>query len=137
MPTTTQTFYHSTTLVLLTCGACGIPFGLNEDHYNAAKRDHSTHWYCPGCGSYRHFIDATPEEQLRRELERARSSTAYWRSEAATETRRARAFKGQATKLRKKAKAGVCIVTGCTRTFTNQARHMQTEHPDYEADPSE
>ena len=137
MTTTTQTIYHSTTLVLVTCHRCGICYGMNERHYKAAQADHELGFYCVGCGVSTVFLGMTPLERKEHELEQARSATARWRAEAATETRRARAFKGQATKLRKKAQAGVCIVAGCTRTFTNQARHMQTEHPDFEPDPSE
>tara|TARA_Y100000310_G_scaffold338946_1_gene430083 strand:- start:1163 stop:1354 length:192 start_codon:yes stop_codon:yes gene_type:complete len=38
-------------------------------------------------------------------------------------------YKGQVTKLKNRAKAGVCPC--CNRTFQNLSRHMETKHPDF------
>ena len=129
---TTKTFYHSTVLVFMECGACGVAFGLNEKHYNAALADHSVGWWCPGCGRQRVFIGETEEDRLRKQAQNLRDDLAWWRAETAKAARSASAFKGQATKLRRRAKNGVCPV--CTRTFANYAAHMHKEHPDFEVD---
>jgi hypothetical protein len=44
----------------------------------------------------------------------------------------ARAYKGQATRLRNRAKAGVCPC--CKRTVSQLARHMASKHPDFSTD---
>lgn len=49
-----------------------------------------------------------------------------WREGA---ERSASAYKGQATRLRNRIKAGVC--PRCNRTFQNLQRHMAGQHPEF------
>lgn len=55
-----------------------------------------------------------------------------WQDEAEAVKRSAAAYKGAATRLKNRAKAGVCPC--CNRTFQNLARHMASQHPDHETD---
>jgi len=71
------------------------------------------------------------------QLDYARDDNAKTREVLAGERRRLAATKGANTKLRKRAKHGVCVVAGCTRTFSNAAHHMRTEHPDYKPEDEE
>lgn len=67
-------------------------------------------------------------ERLRAERDRA-ARLAAERDQAEAS---ARAYKGAATKARKRAKAGTCPC--CKRTFQQLARHMASQHPDFEPD---
>jgi hypothetical protein len=66
------------------------------------------------------------ERWLKEERERAARIDAEREQAEAS----ARAHKGHATRLRKRTKAGVCPC--CNRTFKQLARHMSTQHPDFE-----
>lgn len=51
------------------------------------------------------------------------------RAKAEHERHRANGYKGHATRIAKRAKAGVCPC--CNRTFVQLARHMATQHPQF------
>jgi regulator of protease activity HflC (stomatin/prohibitin superfamily) len=51
------------------------------------------------------------------------------REEAQHERNRANGYKGHATRITKRAKAGVCPC--CNRHFTALERHMASKHPDF------
>jgi len=87
--------------------------------------------YCPLGHSY--FIAAQGKAaELEKRLLRERECSARLAAERDQAEASARAQKGHATRLRKRAKAGVCPC--CNRTFKQLARHMATKHPDF--DPS-
>ena len=121
------------------CNGCGIPYGLPKGFLKQRREDHQT-WTCPN-GCRRHFSEGSSEAEKRaaqaeQELTAARSLAqreARRRADAEDAARRAdyqaRAAKGQLTKARKRAAAGVC--PWCQRTFQNVARHMAGQHPDY------
>jgi hypothetical protein len=69
---------------------------------------------------------AQKDDEIRQERERARARLE--RSE-----RSAAAYRGQVTRLRTRAKAGLCPC--CNRSFQDLHRHMATKHPDF--DPAE
>lgn len=122
------------TLTEHVCGECGCVFGMEEGYYQARRRDHRT-WYCPN-GHPRAFKGESEEEKLRRERNQLKQQIAYKddrireeRERAEHERRRAIGYKGHATKLAKRAKAGVCPC--CKRSFVNVARHMASKHPNF------
>lgn len=51
------------------------------------------------------------------------------REEAKRERNRANGYKGHATRITKRAKAGVCPC--CNRSFENLRRHMASQHPTF------
>ena len=84
------------------------------------------------------------ETALRRERDQLKQRQAYLhdcikeeREKAEHERRRANGYKGHATKITKRAKAGVCPC--CNRSFENLRRHMAGQHPTFtplEAEPA-
>ena len=130
----TATLVWSTTLVRVECCTCGVMFGVPQDLDRANHADSDRWFFCPN-GHRQHYTKTT-EQILREKLEReerwrkgAETSARASRDQAQAAERRASAYKGQATRLRKRAAAGVCPC--CTRTFQNVARHMERQHPEF------
>jgi hypothetical protein len=128
-------------MIRVTCCKCQIEFGLPDDFYHIAKqRADDLTWYCPNGHGQVFRRGETEADKLRRELQRAKQREAEyedrireWREQAETESHRARAYKGQVTRLKKRAQAGVCPC--CNRTFADLARHMKSKHPDMSTEP--
>lgn len=126
-------------LVTETCCNCGVPFALPRSLREECLKDHDKRFYCPN-GHNMVYTGKTEEQRLREQLDasRRRASMAEEasrrnREDAQAAKRQAAAYKGQLTKARKRAGAGVCPVTECHRTVRQLADHMQTKHPDYQA----
>lgn len=66
------------------------------------------------------------------ELRWARQSEQRQREEAQHQRNRANGYKGHATRITKRAKAGICPC--CNRHFTALERHMATKHPEFTPD---
>ncbi|WP_341896421.1 hypothetical protein [Sphingobium sp. YR657] len=128
-----------TTLVHITCYRCSVPFGLERTSYEHLKRS-SQEFHCP-YGHKQHFVAGKSEaeklrEQLdeeRRRRQRVEQDRAYHIEARESAERSARAFKGQVTRLRNRAKAGVCPC--CNRHFSQLERHMASQHPDFTGEP--
>lgn len=115
------------------CGQCDTEFGMPEPLYIAAKNSEQIFWHCP-YGHQRRFASGeTKEDKLRRERDRLQQQLAQMDDMIKDAENRARAAKGQVTRLKNRAKAGVCPC--CNRHFTNLERHMATKHGDM--DPEE
>jgi hypothetical protein len=125
--------------VSVTCPSCKvghtIPLSLYET-MQARKGNNGVHAYCPNGHQWHLAIGATEEEKLRRERDRLKQAVAERDDEInrqlnlrETAERSASAYKGQATRLRNRAKAGICPC--CNRHFTNLERHMTTQHKDW------
>jgi hypothetical protein len=130
------------------CCQCSVKFGLAAQ--TEAELRHSSHnFYCP-YGHQQHFPQGESKEQkLFAQLEaerlarqRAEQRVAYQadmrreaEERAEKERRRANGYKGHATRITKRAKAGVCPC--CNRTFENLRRHMDTKHPTFTPMPLE
>jgi hypothetical protein len=129
-----STLSYSGTLVVLTCW-CGMRHAVPEELREQQLRAHHdgradvVNIYCPL--GHSHVPAGTPkaqklEESLQRERDRsARLAAARDQAEAS-----ARAYKGAATKARKRAAAALCPC--CNRSFVQLRRHMETKHPDYQ-----
>jgi hypothetical protein len=123
------------------CSQCGIAFAVPADFQRRRLRLRDT-FFCPA-GHALHYLGEPEETTLRRERDRLKQALAQkddeinearagWREAADTalaERRRANGYKGHATRITKRAKAGVCPC--CNRTFAALAAHMKTEHPDF------
>ena len=111
----------------ITCCNCGIDFSVPEHWLKCRRNDHKW-FYCPN-GHQQYFAQESTEEKAIRRAQRAEQNLAYESERADASERSARAFKGQVTKLKRRASAGVCPC--CKRTFSNMVAHMKTKHPEF------
>lgn len=126
-----QTFW------LETCYKCEVPFAMDDKTYKIAReRREGFSFHCPHGHGQIYTTGDSAITKMRRERDRLKQDIAYKDDEIIrqrdireTAERRASAFKGQVTKLKNRASAGVCAC--CNRHFTNLQRHMETKHPDY------
>ncbi|MFL6728077.1 MAG: hypothetical protein ACJ8FS_16415 [Sphingomicrobium sp.] len=126
-------------MVIEECCNCGVMFAMTKDFKNEKlkyRNDHNRRgFYCPN-GHVQFYLGETEEQRLKREkkqLEVAIEREARWRREAQQraehERHRANGYKGHATRITKRAKAGLCPC--CNRSFENLRRHMTTQHPQF------
>lgn len=118
------------------CGVCGVTFTVPERVYNYRRRKGGFN-FCPNGHQWGWSEGTEKRDELRAERDRLKQAVAQRDDEVRHERemrehaeRRTAAAKGQITKLKKRASAGVCPC--CNRTFQNLARHMKTKHPEYE-----
>lgn len=123
----------------ITCWSCRSIYWLPPELYRAAKASPAISFFCP-YGHSAHFPTGPSEEdKLRQERDRLKQAVAYeqdrvraeqaWREAA---QRQASAMKGVATKLKKRAAAGICPC--CNRSFENLRRHMTSKHKGFVAE---
>lgn len=126
-------------LTALDCATCGVIYAIPDDLEKRARADGSN-FYCPN--GHSQVFTQNERDKLREKLRKAeaerdrQAQAAEFNREAWGEEIRRRqeverslsATKGQVTKLRKRATAGVCPF-GCRRHFTNVERHVATQHP--------
>ncbi len=105
------------------CGECEVHFALEREHRNQLIRT-GDDFYCPNghCRVFRESENA----QLKRQLKVAKNNRDFEMRRADTAERRARAARGQVTKIKNRVTAGVCI--SCKRNFANLRQHMATKH---------
>lgn len=112
----------------VTCGECGIEWGMPHKLYEVRLVDLAPFW-CP-LGHNRHFVAGKSELQVERER-----ATRYetWLANRDEDLRVERAShaatKGKLTKAKKRTANGVCPC--CQRTFVQLSRHIATKHPEY------
>jgi hypothetical protein len=125
-----------------TCWKCKERFGL-ADETEALLRRSGRSFCCPW-GHSAVFKEGKTDAELlqeqldaeRRQRQSAEQRIAMYADEArsereiaARERRRANGYKGHATRITKRAKAGVCPC--CNRTFKQLAQHMANKHPQF------
>lgn len=123
-------------LVTEQCCKCGVYFGLERGHHDRLRKEGTKgSFHCPN-GHPQHYTESEAD-QLRRERDRLKQQLAqkdddinWQRQQRIAAERQVSAAKGQITRLKKRANAGVCPC--CNRTFANMARHMKTQHPDHD-----
>lgn len=123
----------------LQCPTCFIGYAIpNRMHQANVDGTTKDGWYCPN--GHHLIIRESQVDKLRRERDRAKQDVAFWedqwretKDQKEAAERSASAYKGQVTKLKRRAKAGMCPC--CKRSFVNLAQHMATKHPDM--DPEE
>lgn len=125
-----------TKLTEIHCGSCGVLHAIPTVMYEAALEE-GGFWHCPNGHSRGWREGRRAKEEIRRERDLLKQRLAQKDDEIAAaarsleeERRRSAAYRGEATKVRNRAKAGVCPC--CNRTFQNVARHMGTKHPDFD-----
>lgn len=125
----TISFTQTYEVVAIELASCGHVVYMSSDMEKRRRRDHGT-WYCTVCGAAKHWPGESDMEKIRRERDAAKQREETIRADLEATKRRLSAQFGENTKLRNRAKNGVCPC--CTRSFTNLRRHMSTKHPDFE-----
>lgn len=121
-----------------TCRTCGVvatcPTELYESH-----RKRGGFAACPNGHKWGWNKEDSEDEAVRRERDLLKQQLAQkddeirWQRESREAAERsAAARKGQITKLKKRAAAGVCPC--CNRSFENLRRHMDSQHPGFVAE---
>lgn len=135
---TRQNIRYSTMLETTFCGECQIPFAIPADMLRRAHEDKDVYFHCPN-GHRLHYAE-DENDKLRRQLEQSQQMRKSLSARLTHESdqrraaeRSAAAFKGQATRLRKRIGHGVC--PACHRTFRQVSNHMDRMHPDYADTP--
>ena len=132
---TSLTYTESLTVVHCTCG---MPYAIPHTLYQRAleKRGPRGVEVCCPVGHYWHFTGKTDaeilaEEKAALEQRNTRLSAALdqAQAEAQAQVKRANAYKGEVTKIKKRTEKGVCPVPGCKRSFVDVARHVASKHP--------
>lgn len=118
------------TLETLTCGGCGITFGipstLHRQYVESGITINCPNVSCPWGGMVRGESDVAKLEKRLEQQVKARR----WAEERAEQERRSHiATKGHLTRTRKRVAKGVCPC--CKRSFENLRRHMASKHPQY------
>lgn len=137
-------FVAGLNMVVETCCQCGMAFAMTRDFQNRALKNRGQNgqvFYCPA-GHRQWYTGESEADKLRRERDRLKQNEAWYeqrnrelREEAEHQRHRANGYKGYATKLRKRAKAGVCPC--CNRHFEQLARHMANRHPEFSPELSD
>ncbi len=129
---------YTGTLIAVTCPTCYTVHGIPDSMSRAmlANRGPSGEKaHCPN-GHVWWYTGKSDADKLREQLDTTRRDADWQRQcrqraeedrEAAN--RRLNATKGVVTRMKRRAKAGVCPC--CNRTFSALAAHMRTQHPDY------
>ena len=121
-------------LKTIACAACSMDIYLSPAYVQQRRDDHQT-FFCPA-GHSNYFPEQSSEEKLRDRLarethgrEQAEARARHNADRAERSARSAAAYKGQATKLKRRVSRGVCPC--CNRTFADLAQHMAGQHPDW------
>lgn len=130
------------------CCRCKEPMWMSAEAYATYKRNGQAFYCIHGHGQV--FTEGESEaNQIRRERDRLKQQLAQkddelkmaWATandqheKAKHERARANGYKGHATRITMRAKAGVCPC--CNRTFQQLARHMAAKHPQFTPMPLE
>ena len=108
------------------CITCGIRYTVPKSMWDKQCEEGGFH-KCPNGHEQGWGKGKTQNDVLRRERDRLRQRVAEKDDAIVSLERSNSAQRGQVTKLKNRAKAGVCSC--CNRTFANLARHMKSKHP--------
>lgn len=129
------------TMWLESCCNCKTAFAMSDElHATALERREAFQFYCPNGHGQWYTSGEREVDIIRRERDRLKQSVAYYEDrtreldqQRALAVRQTAAARGQITKLKKRAAAGLCPC--CNRPFENLARHMATKHPSFVSEP--
>ena len=98
---TQKEFEVETGLIIVPCAHCGITFAIPKSYDDELRKCHNT-LYCPR-GHLLVYYAETNEEKLTKLLSEQKRLTDRYRDKAEMSARQVRAYKGVATRLKKKA----------------------------------
>lgn len=117
------------------CIACSGSYALDQDVIAFARKRGGYHC-CPYCKTSQGWEGESHEAEVKRkeaelqaEINRANERARRAKQDAEHFEASRNAYKGQVTRLKNRAAAGMCPC--CNRHFTNLERHMGTKHPDF------
>jgi hypothetical protein len=135
------TFTKTTTFTVIDCSNCGMQFGITADMERRLRESKQT-FFCPSGHPlvFNGETEARKEQRLRQAaearenrlrdlLERERKFTQAERDRADQLDRQRAAAKGAATRLRNRAKHGVCPC--CNKQFKDLRDHIAAAHPNF------
>lgn len=132
MPSETLTFVGELMVVKCWCGMRhAIPSEMRRHQEREHDRGASFYVYCP-LGHTHAPTGESGAEKLRKSLQWASDERARVAAERDQAEASARAYKGAATKAKKRAAAALCPC--CSRSFVQLRRHMKSKHPDFQPD---
>ena len=114
------------------CITCGVEYGLPNTLFQH-HQDYGGYHHCPNGHQQGWGKDNTGIAGVRRERDRLKQRLAQKDDEIqaahADARKTAAAYRGQITKMKKRASAGTCPC--CNRTFQNVSTHMKRQHPSF------
>jgi hypothetical protein len=128
-----DTMTYTGSLTVMTCW-CGMTHAVPAQLASHQRRCHDEgrkvpDIFCPL--GHMHVPAGKPEhERLREQLERSEARRARAVAERDQAEASARAYKGAATRAKRRAAAALCPC--CNRSFVQLRRHMASQHPDYD-----
>lgn len=109
------------------CGTCGVIHAIPKAMHDNCLEE-GGFWTCPN-GHRRGYREGRKaREAVVRERDRLKQQVAQLNDAIAAANRKTEKVAKEASRLKKRSKAGVCLC--CNRTFSNMAAHMKTKHPD-------
>ena len=111
------------------CYACGIEWAAPA-YFVLQRRQDGKDFWCPN--GHRQQYTESAVDRLTRERDRLAQRIAERDDEIVDLKKRVSAERGQVTRLRNRAKAGLCPC--CNRHFTNLERHVATKHPGFKSE---
>lgn len=129
----TYTLAHKADLYITDCPTCGVVFGMPNTMRERRYDDGKSFW-CPNGHSMSWRETAADRERKARETaERRLTWERQRRDQAEAEAKHqaavARGHKGAHQRTKNRVAKGVCPC--CNRSFTNLAKHMAGQHPDF------
>ena len=125
-----------TKLKVIQCGTCGVWHAIPQAMFDTCYQE-GGYWRCPN-GHSRGYSEGSIRKELEKEKKRrkwAEENAQRAREEADEAERRRKAQKAATTRLRNRAKAGICPC--CNRHFKQLEAHMANKHPDFTPEPAE
>lgn len=120
----------NTELKEMQCGTCGVWHAIPKLMFDKCYEE-GGYWYCPN-GHQRGYSEGSLHNTLEKERKRrqwAEKAEAERREEVAELNKKLSTQKGVNTRLKNRAKAGVCPC--CHRAFKQLASHMKNKHPNF------
>ena len=127
--------YNGRELFFDTCPTCKAGHAFPMSLYYSAKANSKISIVCPHGHEwhYKSQRQIDEEAEVRRERDRLKQMLAQKDDEIGQAVRQVRAARGQVTRLRNRAKAGMCPC--CNRHFVNLERHMASKHSEETVTP--
>lgn len=113
----------------VTCASCKCEFGIPDSLEISARRTDKINFFCPFGHSNHYPVGESEETKLRRARDRAVQEQARLQEELNKAEYRAVLAERATKRIKKRASAGNCPC--CQRTFSNMARHMKHQHPEF------
>lgn len=133
----TYTLAHKADLYITDCPTCGVVFGMPNAMRERRYDDGKSFWCPNGHGMSWRETAADRERKARETAERRLTWERQRRDQAEAEAKHqaavARGHKGAHQRTKNRVAKGVCPC--CNRSFTNLAKHMAGQHPDF-GDPT-